>query len=478
MNANGSTRFPRRARLVLAIAAIATTATGTFDEALADSRRFDSIADHAGASKLQPRRPSGSLHTVTSCADDGSPGTLRTVIADPMTFSGDTVDLSQLTCGTITLGSEIRIHQDDLTLLGPDPGLGYVGIGAQLQHEVIQHFGYGTLQILGLSVVNGMFSSDSDATGGCIWSRGSVALVDSRVTRCHVHSASLGSVTVKGGGVYARNDLSLTRSTISYSQATSVFGGETRGGGAYVGGNLTSVDSTFEFNNARSSQGSNFGRGGAAFVHGGATVQSSTVHDNAADQVAGLMFYNPFPSGTAVIVSSTISGNSAVDSIGGIYSLLPLSISGSTIAFNASHGSSDWADGVYAGAAVEVTSSIIADNSGSKGLSDIGAAAGISVTGGNNLMLEARGGTPIPPDTVSTCPKLDPLLNTGGATLTHGLGSASPAIDNGDAGTATEDQRGLPRIVGQNADIGAVERQANETDERILSAGFEGPCGV
>jgi hypothetical protein len=302
--------------------------------------------------------------------------------------------------------------------------------------------------------------------------------VDSRVSRCEAAPVASGSVMVKGGGVYTRKNLSLTRSTISYSQAVSVLGGETRGGGAYVGGVLTTLDSVIEFNRARSSQGSNFGRGGAIFAHGGAVLQSTTVRGNVADRVAGVMLYNPFPNETAALLSSTVSGNSAVDSIGGVYANFPLSVSNSTIAFNTSHGSSDWADGIYAKAAVDLTSSIIADNHGSKGLSDFGVAPGVSVAGGSDIIVKANSGTPVPPLTTSDCPKLDPLLNTGGATATHGLRSQSAAIDHGDAGTTMSDQRGFPRVIGPSADMGALERQPSDLNERIFSTSFEGLCDV
>jgi hypothetical protein len=55
-------------------------------------------------------------------------------------------------------------------------------------------------------------------------------------------------------------------------------------------------------------------------------------------------------------------------------------------------------------------------------------------------------------------PKLGPLANNGGQTLTMALRSGSPAIDAGDTAAAPPtDQRGLPRPVGPAADIGAYE---------------------
>ena len=55
-------------------------------------------------------------------------------------------------------------------------------------------------------------------------------------------------------------------------------------------------------------------------------------------------------------------------------------------------------------------------------------------------------------------PKLGPLANNGGPTLTLALLPGSPAIDAGNTAAAPPtDQRGVPRTYGQAADIGAFE---------------------
>jgi hypothetical protein len=58
----------------------------------------------------------------------------------------------------------------------------------------------------------------------------------------------------------------------------------------------------------------------------------------------------------------------------------------------------------------------------------------------------------------STDPKLSPLQDNGGPTLTMALLRGSPCIDAGDTAAAPPaDQRGYPRPAGRAADIGAVE---------------------
>ncbi|MBE0542629.1 MAG: hypothetical protein IH623_14815, partial [Verrucomicrobia bacterium] len=58
----------------------------------------------------------------------------------------------------------------------------------------------------------------------------------------------------------------------------------------------------------------------------------------------------------------------------------------------------------------------------------------------------------------NTDPKLGPLANNCGPTLTMALLPGSPAIDAGNTAAAPPtDQRGVPRPYGQAADIGAFE---------------------
>jgi hypothetical protein len=59
----------------------------------------------------------------------------------------------------------------------------------------------------------------------------------------------------------------------------------------------------------------------------------------------------------------------------------------------------------------------------------------------------------------NTNPRLGPLTDNGGPTLTHALLPGSPAINAGDCsgGTISRDQRGVTRPLGSACDIGAYE---------------------
>ena len=78
--------------------------------------------------------------------------------------------------------------------------------------------------------------------------------------------------------------------------------------------------------------------------------------------------------------------------------------------------------------------------------------------GANNLIIASS--SAIPPDTISACPRLGPLLDNGGRTKTHALLPASPAIDMGNGVAPLDfDQRGVSftRQFGAGIDIGAYE---------------------
>jgi hypothetical protein len=82
---------------------------------------------------------------------------------------------------------------------------------------------------------------------------------------------------------------------------------------------------------------------------------------------------------------------------------------------------------------------------------------------GHNLIGNTTSGSGYAPsDLLEVDPKLGPLQNNGGTTLTHALLPGSPAINAGDNNWAPKwDQRGtgFPRIVNGTIDIGSFEVQ-------------------
>ncbi|MFO1514016.1 MAG: LamG domain-containing protein [Verrucomicrobiota bacterium] len=188
------------------------------------------------------------------------------------------------------------------------------------------------------------------------------------------------------------------------------------------------------------------GGGAGILVDNGAvlTVNRSTITSNTAAYGGGIYCLG----GTLNVNNSTLTGNSAAGFGfggygGGIYLLnSSATVNQSTIAGNAfTTGPSSGAGGLALNnSAVSVVNSIVAGNSAP----DLVTVSGGGPNGQNNLI----GGTPL----------LAPLGNYGGPTPTMPPLPGSLAIDGASGGTSfTTDQRGLPRIVGTFADLGAVE---------------------
>jgi hypothetical protein len=267
--------------------------------------------------------------------------------------------------------------------------------------------------------------------------------------------------------------------TIANGNAASDFGG-----GISNSGTLTLTNTAVYGNSA-------FFGGGISNGLGTLTVSGSTIAGNSATGGAGIS------GGTLNLVNSTISGNMASGNGGGI-AVGMVTITNSTIAGNSASG---FGGGLFNNAAnganLTARSTILALNTASDG-PDV---SGPLASQGFNLVGNSSGATISPilfTDQVGSAGSpIDPLLNflrdDGGATITRALLPGSPALDKGDSGGLTTDQRGFPRPInlvntpnasgGDGSDIGAFEVQATtlanistrlrvETGDNALIAGF------
>ena len=308
--------------------------------------------------------------------------------------------------------------------------------------------------------------------GGGIVNGGTLTITTSTVS---------GNEANEGGGIY--NDagtLTLTNSTISDNTASQ------RGGGIYNSGPATISNSTISGNTAVIDGGggiynSHFGRltitnsilrgntggeGGGIFnTEGTLTLTISTISGNMAGARRGGGISIDF--GTVTITNSTLSGNTAVTYGGGVYSVGTLTLTNSTITGNvAETGSGGGIRNVSA--TLELVNTIIAANTAATGPD----CSGIPTSLGYNLIGDdtACGLSPATGDLVNIDPKLGPLQDNGGPTLTHALLPGSPAIDAGDDSVLgpphnlATDQRGpgFPRLKGADVDIGAYEVQRTD----------------
>ena len=433
------------------------------------------------ASHRTPAHPTAMTHFVDTCADDGSPNSLRSLLElSPNVHSGDTIDLTQLPmmCSKITLSNTfadapITVTQDTLYLHGP--GADQLTIDANGYSSVFRHYGYGTLQIENLTIANGYHKTAGPPqplpSGGCIFSTGSVVLISSVVSHCEAVSTSNANVSVAGGGIYARGDLRIYFSSVVDSSATAI-SSAAFAGGTWVLGDFAASYSTISGNSA---VGSVFGQGGGAEAYASVTVIGSTISGNSADYDGGIFVGGSSASGV-VITNSSITDN-VVSDYGAIVSLQPVALYNSTVAFNRSKTAFHEGAGLYLiGADATIKSSIVAANFSAAGPADIGVQGGqIAATSKDNLIIASN--VVVPTGTIIDCPKLDPLANNGGPTRTHALNNASPAVDQGDNDAMLDsDQRQVARVIGANADIGAVEWSPTDHDERIFLGGFDAKC--
>ena len=409
---------------------------------------------------------------VTTCADDG-PGSLRVVIAN--SASGDTVDLTALTCSEITLQTgAIAAHVDTLTLAGPTSR--QLAIDGGDVDRVFLHYGGGSFTLRDLTVRNGRRRATGFhvAIGGCIASAGYLTLDHSLVTACYA-----GGEGAYGGAIYAYS-LILSSSTLSNNLAYGVHpdaGMAAFGGAAFVY-QIDLVDSTVTSNSARHffnpTRPSYDIGGGILTVRGGLVINSTIDSNYAHGRGGGLASFS-----SMLVRNSTISGNTA-ETFGGGGLLLRfpanLDMRNSTVTANRSRDGGGIMLSPYA---ASMQSSIVAGNTADhRYAADLSTQRTATIGGAHNLIGITDSDVTVPTDSVLGSPGLLPLSHNGGPTRTHALRTDSPAIDAGsNTAQLSSDQRGdgYPRVIGAAADIGAFEfdpAAAAAADVAVPSASF------
>ena len=281
-----------------------------------------------------------------------------------------------------------------------------------------------TASLISLTLANG---NGDDVSGGGLSNSGSLT-----VTNCRVIGNSAGGSGF-GGGISNFGVLAVASTTIAANSAVT-------GGGIYNNGMLSVTDTTIRANSAATTGA---GIGNARFAT--LEVTGTTISGNSARDGGGAISNV----GTLTITNSTISGNLTSSNAGGIDNLGAMTITNSTISGNSLFGVFN-----HPGLTMNLTNTIIAgsciNNSVIIGVND------------HNL-IESGNCAPF----ISAKPKLRPLRDNGGPTLTHALRRGSPAIDAGDDSvlgsplSLTTDQRGagFARKSGLHVDIGAFEFQ-------------------
>jgi hypothetical protein len=244
-----------------------------------------------------------------------------------------------------------------------------------------------------------------------------------------------------GGGISNAGTLTVSNSTLSGNSASS-------------GGGIITYDGTLTVSNCTLS-GNSASQGGGLFSNAPSTVSNCTFSGNSSDQ--GGAVYNQ---DTLTLSNCTLSGNSALSySGGGIFSIdvtfSSLVLRNTIVAGNLAASSPD-IDG-----SPDSSSSFNLVGSGDNTLS------GIS-NGSNGNLVGTR--------TIPIDPRLGPLGDNGGPTLTRALQPDSPARGAGNVAFATAtDQRGQPRTAGGQIDLGAYQTQTAVAGPQVVLSDPSGP---
>jgi hypothetical protein len=474
MNCETFTHAPRRRPLAAALAiafALASMPAWSDQSAAPRARTHDGADFRARLSALAANGRLGAPLSrllespqgpppvqVTNC-DDSGPGSLREAYFNAV--DGTTIDLTQLTCSTISLTTGALTNPPSAASVQLEgPGKYALTIDAGHNGRVLVHNGADTLSITGLTITNGSYSGIYG--GGCIYSYGNVNVIYSLVSQCSMSSS--GTAKAYGGAIYAKGDVGIGASVIKDSTAHAA---AANSAGAGIWANGVQVLISTVSGNTVSGDGSHYSRGGGVFALGDASIKYSTITDNEAESGGGVFLLGA-STDPMQVSNSTISGNHASGAAGGIYAKYrPFSVINSTITQNTAVF--DFGAGLYLAYATEIQSSIVANNSSQDGLhaSDIGGVGTVAISGANNLIIAST--LPLPPDTITLQPMLGPLQNNGGYTMTHALLPGSPAIDHGNnvhgnyydqRGPVGSSYFGYERVVGPSADIGAFEAGA------------------
>lgn len=431
------------------------------------------LTEHPGIRSPKMQRGGGTTLPVSSCGDDGGPGTLRAVIN--MAADGDTVDMRGLDCDFIVLHDALLFNQD-LELIGD----GSINITVDPpSNGIIAHLGTGNLVLTGLTLSGGEHEVDSPglASGGCVYSNGAVVLDHTVLQSC---KATNHDGNAYGGAVFARHHVSMFYSVITGAEADAGPNGQGVGGAVYTPDDFVMKYSTIDGNEA---SGGTLGQAGGVWTNGFSFIRRSTISRNVAQNVGGLVVTTPLAEHVDIfIVSSTIAGNVStghptLDVCGAIFlrTTGDVSIENSTISGNLSF--EDFGAGLCIDTVPDTTlftSSIISGNLYLQNdvfeffPSDLLLPDGVTVTGDYNVIGDID--LPEPADsyelsgvTYHETFSAEGFGDHGGPTATIAIPTGSWAFQHGAfVANPSEvfpntDQRLLPREIGHGVDIGAYE---------------------
>ncbi len=347
---------------------------------------------------------------VTSLADTG-PGTLRSAITEADAGSAaQTYNIKFKVSGTIALESALPDLSESMNLSGPgasrltvqrdprassffgifvvDPGVAVKISGMTIAHGFSIYLGSGAgIDNAGTLSVSHTTISDNSSDGG----------IDNIGTLAVSHSTIAENAAEDGGGIHNTGSLTVSFTTISHNYAV---------GGGYVAGYGGGIDNTGMLTVKHSTIFANnipveingppvpiYPEGGGVYngTTGTVSLSRTTISGNSAAYSGGGIGNT----GTLTLSHTTISGNSAFYSGDGINNTGTLTVSNTTISRNTG-GSGNVGGGINNSGPLTVSHTIISGNTG--GIGSLG--AGINNTGPLTISLstisgntDARGST-------------------------------------------------------------------------------------
>ena len=387
-------------------------------------------AASAEASTLTVNTTSDAAPTADECS--GNPGDCSLRQAVDAAQPGDTVQLPAGDYG-LTLGTDIDVTKSltiegdttsDTTINGSqNSGTNEYGETAR----ILQVDYPATVTIQNLTFTGGVDERDARCLNGCdsvldadgggaLFNNDADVTLDDVAFTGNVSSAPIGGAVSTAYGTLTLNNVSFTNNSSGLAGALFVRGGTVTGDGI-----------TFQDDRTTCCEG------GAAYLYGGATVtfQNTTVVDS-----AGL-------DGTPAIANGQAALTLDNDTLSDNPSDIQTDTSATTTAENTIFG----AEG---GPACEPAGREDETNDGTTG-------AAITSDGGDNIDQGSSCALTAASDFSTVDPRLLPIADNGGSTLTEALIAGSPALgDPASLNCPAQDQRGVERPDG-SCDIGAFE---------------------
>ncbi len=211
--------------------------------------------------------------------------------------------------------------------------------------------------------------------------------------------------------------------------------------------------------------------GGIGNLFGLVEIYNSTIGNNQATVTPNSDGGGIFNEGSAILRNVTLSGNTASRNGGAVYTQAVRANFPNTGAFFTHSTIANNSAGVSGGGVFGNTGRIGGNNSifaNNTSAANPNCSGMLTVSGNNNLSNDESCRFSGEGNIVNVDPRLSPLANNGGFTLTHALQSGSPAIDaardiycspqnTSFSEPRTRDQRGISRPAGTSCDIGAYE---------------------